>query len=391
MTTDAIVAVPRLEDGLACAALLRQVALVGYGTRFLRGELPLEDWYRHGIFRDARLQFRAPAGNALLADDFTLWLEILRQSGARRLTLHRAKALPGKEAHPGNLAIVVHFADSWQTWTVGKEYAAWQDHPLLAEDTSHRFPVVPNAAGYAGDVDGYWCGATAPGRLDVPGTDWKALGVAIAADLDIAVPSPKVAAGPFYHSAPEQSTWARLPLFPDTAGSRPAHRLVATLAREQATFANDTHPKNENSYYKNLDDAGAAQADDWGRRLDGWMTEVLLHSANECGQPAGKRTQVFASVRPVQAEDVAKAADAAPPTPETPAAAASPVSTAAPATTGKWARRLVFAVAFALASLSVLALANTIANFPWLALLAGLPCALYLASRYRSTMTSNPP
>ncbi len=361
---------------MSSATLLRQVALVGYGTRFLRGELSLEDWHRHSIFRDARQQFRATADNALLADDFTLWLQILAKSGAVRLTLHRAAALHADEpriAHAGGLAIVAHFADAHQAWTAGTEHAAWLEHPLLAEDAPHGIPVFPHAASHGGDVDAYWCGATVQGRLDVPGTDWKALAAAIAADLDIAMPAPG-AAGPFFHAAPEQSSWARLPLFPDGAGSRLAHRLVATLAREQATFANDTHPKNENSYYQNLDVAGAAQVDDWGRRLDEWMTELLLRCANECGQPAARRTHAFEPPRPALPESEESGT-------AQPALATPPDATLAPATAGKWTRRLAFAGVFALASLSVLALANVIAGFPWLALLAGLPCALYVASR----------
>jgi hypothetical protein len=69
-------------------ALWRQVALVSYGTQILRKSLALEDWYRHAIFFGARFQFRALAGNALLAADFTLWLSTLRQAGATRLSLH---------------------------------------------------------------------------------------------------------------------------------------------------------------------------------------------------------------------------------------------------------------------------------------------------------------
>lgn len=62
--------------------MFRQVALVSYGTQFLRHACALEDWYRHAVFRDARSQFRSLAGNALLVDDFTQWLDHLRRSGS---------------------------------------------------------------------------------------------------------------------------------------------------------------------------------------------------------------------------------------------------------------------------------------------------------------------
>ena len=52
-------------------SIFRQVALVSYGTKFLSDKLALENWYQHGIFFGARLQFRALADNALLADDFS--------------------------------------------------------------------------------------------------------------------------------------------------------------------------------------------------------------------------------------------------------------------------------------------------------------------------------
>lgn len=69
--------------------LFRAVALTSYGTGCLRGDLPLEDWLRHGVFFQARFQFRSPDHNALLADDFTLWLGNLARSGATRLSLRR--------------------------------------------------------------------------------------------------------------------------------------------------------------------------------------------------------------------------------------------------------------------------------------------------------------
>ncbi len=73
---------------------LRQITLVSYGSQFLQGRMPLEDWYQHGAFHDSRFQFRALDDNALLADDFTLWLGMLQRQGATRLSLHLPHELP---------------------------------------------------------------------------------------------------------------------------------------------------------------------------------------------------------------------------------------------------------------------------------------------------------
>jgi hypothetical protein len=151
------------------AFLFRQVALVGYGTQFLRHKLPLEDWYRHGVFFDARFQFRSLEDKRLLADDFTVWLGTLAQAGATRLSLHPAAQLKVD----GDYAVAVHFPDRYQVWAVGVEQPAWQE----------RFEF-PRARGYAGDVDSYWLTGEQAGQLPVPATNWKEFAAAIAADLD---------------------------------------------------------------------------------------------------------------------------------------------------------------------------------------------------------------
>ncbi|QGZ40178.1 hypothetical protein IP92_04915 [Pseudoduganella flava] len=48
--------------------ILREVALVSYGTLYLRGDVALDDWYRHNVFEGATVQFRDLAENALLAE-----------------------------------------------------------------------------------------------------------------------------------------------------------------------------------------------------------------------------------------------------------------------------------------------------------------------------------
>lgn len=366
-------------------SILRQVALASYGTQFLRGELALEEWYRHGVFFDARLQFRALADNALLADDFTWWLGILRRSGAVRLSLHGLAefelSVP-RAMRGGDYAMVVHYADRHQVWIVGEERAAWQEHPLLPDDAYQTSPIFPDAASYGGDLDSYWCVEERPGELELPDTKWPQLTAAIAADLDITIPSSQVPAGPLFVAVPEDASWARLPLFPFSKGASVAHRLLGTLYREQAKFANITHPKNEGSVYKSLDDAGAAQADEWSARLDRWVIDVELRCANECREPALMHrgitrpemrkehafSQMPAGVAQIKQE------------PAIPPAEAADINEEKP--DGKWTSRIVFLVIIVVSSLFILASANIIAGFPWACILLGLPCALYV--RYKN-------
>lgn len=359
--------------------MLRQIALVSYGTRFLRGEIALDDWYRHGIFFDARLQFRSLADNTLLADDFTLWLGMLKATGAVRLTLHLASGLdiapPGVMLR-GDCAVVVHYADRHDVWAVGEESSSWLQHPAYPHDAQH-FPVFPDAAYYGGEIDSYWCVEQRPGTLDVPNTDWKALAAAIAADLDITMPSSLVPAGPYVRPIPEPAPWARFPLFPsspDCASTMLAHRMIATLDHERAKFANDTHPKNDSSPYQFLDQAGAARMDAWGARLHGWITEVQLRCANEVHGGKVDTTDAPRLHTPEPARRVEQEQDGTGADGTLAAPARAPDGKVADS---KWLRRTGLALAVAVLSLFVLALANIIAAFPWLAVLIGLPWALY--------------
>jgi hypothetical protein len=66
------------------------------------------------IFLPKRVQFRALAGNALLADDVTWWPSILKLSGATRLSLHLAAEFQLQLPHVwrgGDCAIVVHYPE----------------------------------------------------------------------------------------------------------------------------------------------------------------------------------------------------------------------------------------------------------------------------------------
>ncbi|MYM90481.1 hypothetical protein GTP91_25325, partial [Rugamonas sp. FT82W] len=116
----------------------------------------------------------------------------------------------------------------------------------------------------------------------MPDTDWKQLAAAIADDLAIRAPSSLVPAGPLCLPGGEPESWAKLPLFARSSAAAPAHHLLATLYAEQARLANEVHPKNENSAYQHMDEAGAVALENWGRRLDSWTIEAELRCANEC-------------------------------------------------------------------------------------------------------------
>lgn len=187
------------EPGLQSESNQRQIALVSYGTQYLRHGLALDDWYRHGIFFGARLQFRERDGNALLADDFTWWLGILRQAGAQRLSLHRLAQFDMASPsvmQDGQHAVVVHYRDHYEVWAVGTERPAWLEHPLLPDVPG--IPIFPDATHWGGAIDSYWRLGERPGQLEVAETDWKALARVIATDLDINLPSSHIPAGPLY-------------------------------------------------------------------------------------------------------------------------------------------------------------------------------------------------
>gem|GEM_PF-1388131 len=390
------------------------MALVSYGTQFLRGHVELEDWYRHGVFFGARLQFREPDGNALLADDFTWWLGILRQSGALRLSLHLpAEFGLGAERATGGgaYAVAVHFADRHEIWIVGEERAAWLEHPLLPDDG--HYPAFPDATYWGGELDSYWRIAERPGRLEVPETNWKQLAAAIADDLDIRVPSSLVPAGPLFVPGGEPESWAKLPLFARSAAAAPAHHLLATLYAEQARLSNEMNPKNENSAYQHMDAAGAVALENWGRRLDSWTIEAELRCANECRdsatfEAAAPLTRLHRPVEvalpdqplpdqsplepspPGQSPPAGNAGRAEPGVPPAASSSGMPfrvTPSGGPAAgsggAGKWRDRLAFAIAMAAGCLFVVACAHIIVRFPWLAILIGLPYALYVRYKQR--------
>lgn len=356
--------------------MLRQVVLVSYGTRFLRGELAFDEWYRHDVFRQTRFQFRAVSENLLLADDFTLWLGRLKETGAFRLSLHLAAEFPTELVsveYEGGNAIVAHFANDYQIWIIGKEEAAWRRDSGFPSGQAQNFLAFPDATSYGSDLDSYWCGEKKTGRLPVIETNWAALSAAIAADLDIRIPSSHAPSGPFFAFLSDSASSGKLPLFPSTKGTLLAHQLMTTLYWEQTQFANDANPKNEGSFYKNLDDEGAAQADDWGRRLDRWMADVLIRCANECQMSGSALPQTFAPAlaRTALRRQAGKGAK-----PGRSSAARQAVETRS-ALNDKWMEHIALAIAIGVLSLFVLALGHIIARFPWFAVLIGLPWALW--------------
>lgn len=350
---------------------------MSYGTRFLRNENTLEDWYRHDVFHGARSVFRAGADNALLADDFTLWLSILKGAGALRLSLHPAAQFalraPRDERCAG-YAVVAHYADHYQIWIVGEERATWAgDAAFMAgEDVWHYV----HAKG-AGAIDSYWSSEAMPGKLQVPATDWQALATAIGADLDRPMPSSLARVGPFVLHPSGDPARRKLPLFATSEGASLAQRVVASLDAEQGKFANDTHPKNEGNLFNYLNEQEAARLTEWGERLDSWMIEALIRGAND-GADAGvnDRNGLFGRLHPPPgdgANEVAADVDDV-------KAVAAPLPQAAhqPPATGKWMERIALAIAIAAFTLFVVAIAHVIAAFPWLAFLIGLPFALHL-------------
>lgn len=358
-------------------SLMRQVALVSYGTQYLRDEILLDDWYRHGVFFEARIQFRSLGDNTLLADDFTWWLGILKLSGATRLTLHLAKQFEIGLPHPFNgdeFAVVVHYPDRYQIWAIGKEQAQWRNHRLIKTEEAVTFPRFPDAAYYGGDLDGYWCTGDRLGSLQVPDTNWKKLGQDIATDLKIDFPN-SVSSGPYIVRA--EPDWAKLPLFPFGSAAT-AHRILATLDKEAAQFSNDMNPKNENSIRRNTEEFAAQ----WGERLESWIVEVALRCANHVTRlsslemASDERVYTVAPVQPATSEHEEINVD--------PSFQNDAATSRNPASESKWGRYLGTLFATAVWSLFVLALANIIVAWPWLAVFIGLP--LFLGIKWRKDL-----
>ena len=351
------------------------MALVSYGTQFLRDEYTLEDWCRHNVFGRARLQFRDPANNGLLADDFTLWLCVLKASGATRLSLHLAddfKVGLSPARQDSGCVIAVHFAQHYEVWMAGTEPSAWLTHPQLPLQNGR--PTFPHAIPLGCALDTYWLAEKMRGALAVPDTNWSAITKAIVEDLDISIPTAAHPAQPFSLSASRNGNGKNLPLFPMTEASAQAHLLLTVLESKLASFKHDTHPKNEGNLYFQLSDAKAEELRRWAARLESWITEVRLRCANEyraSSSPESGKPLVRLHAPPLAFErDAATPEEDAGVKPEKP--------------DRKWVGSIGWVVALIVLCLLVLALSNIIARFPWLSVLIALPWMLYI--RYRKDL-----
>lgn len=249
--------------------ILRRIALVSYGTRFLRGEIALEAVAGHGLFDGIRSQFRDDA-KRVLSQEFTQWLHLQREAGAQRFSLHLLASLPiapQPATYAQEPALVVHFAGRYQVWR--------------CQCDNH-------------ELDLYWTVQAVAGELDVPVTDWPALMAAVRKDLGI--PIGTLPCKPYFAPWWEQAKETKLPIFPYASALCLPHQLMEMLCNQNEKTRNDLNCKNENSYYKHLSEEQAAEVDAWGRRLADWIVQVQLCCANET-RPAGP-VAVHASLAP---------------------------------------------------------------------------------------------
>ncbi|MEJ7807527.1 MAG: hypothetical protein WKG03_16580 [Telluria sp.] len=286
--------------------ILRQIALASYGTRFLRGEMALDGFARHGLFEGIASQFREGGKPDLLAGDFTAWLTLQRDAGAQRLSLHLLASLavdPQPRTYPHEPALVVHFADCYQVWRTQCD-----DHVL----------------------DLYWTVATVTGVLEVPLTDWTALMSAVRRDLDI--PANRPPHKPYLSPWWEQPEALKMPVFPYTSAFYLPHQLMEMLSTQAAQASNDMNGKNENSAYYCMGEQAAAEMDDWAARLHCWILEVQLRCANEVrtGDVTADDAPLVRLVAPPPAQGAPAPADVL-------ATDQAPVSTATPAPVSLWA------------------------------------------------------
>ena len=240
--------------------ILRQIALVSYGARFLRGEIAPETFAGHGLFAGIRSQFRDD-DKRLLSEDATHWLGLQREAGAQRLSLHLLASLPlapQAATHAREPALVVHFADRYQVWRCQCDQRV---------------------------LDLYWTVQAVEGELDVPVTDWPALVATVRDDLGFAINCPP--GKPYFAPWWEQPEASKMPVFPYASPLYLPHQLMQMLSNQNERASNDMNGKNENSAYYRMSEAEAAKVDAWAVRLGGWILEVQLRCANET-RPAGR-------------------------------------------------------------------------------------------------------
>lgn len=347
------------------ALIHRLATLVSYGTAFLHDENSLYDWCRHGAFKGARGVFRRASDNVLLADDFTLWLPVLKGEGAVRLSLHdAAEFAPDGPPDPRRckFAVVVHYADHYRIWMVGEEPASWRDVAEYVhgwEGLRYRLAKTNGGA-----IDSYWGGENIQGRLRVQTTDWKTLAESIGTSLDVPMPLDDEPAALFVLARADDARPAALPILP-VSEAMPAHRLAAALHRVQLKFERDTDPSNPANIYLSVNQEGEARLQNWGDRLDKWMVDVLMRGANDS---TGRWAPCESLSEPAPEATNDDEAGDAPPRP----------ATRKRATLQSWGARIGFAIATAVFSLIFLATAHIVAAYSWLAVPIALIFVLYL-------------
>lgn len=269
--------------------LLRQVAITSYSNAFLQGALELEEWYRHGIFHRARFHFRKIDTHGLVADDFTLWLEVLRKTGAIGISMQPffssfTNENPSSKINWAKYALVVQFGGKQQVWALGDELAHWNSSETRASLWGDKHFFVTPAIEYAGDIDTYWCVEEIEASAIVRATEWLSLAEIIKIDLklDFQLSNIKRNFQQTYQVLHEDITsWANLPIFSNSKKLKVANILLTVLDQNRSQFANDCNPKNEGSPYQYLNMEEMNVYLFWGERLDIWFEEVLIRAANE--------------------------------------------------------------------------------------------------------------
>ena len=367
---------------------LRQAALASYGTLYLRDLIELEQWYRHGIFWEARFQFRDASGR-LVADDFTNWIGALRERGALRLSVHaRPAKLPDHlRVKWSSWVLIAHYPNRHHVWALGDESVEMIEGDITRPVESPYFPKFPDAAYYAGAVDSYWLVSEDEGVPDVPVTEWRSYSKALLDELTKAtyrrVTHAKLPPYQPYHAEMRaDSEWAQLPVIPASPDVPWPHQMLALLASERAQFDNDTATKNETSLYVAATKEVADELDAWSARIDEWRDDVLVRAANELDWqklPAERETTHATASSASSSQSVSDAS-----TPESPPAIAYIDNTRQLAKEARQHRSVNafgWMAAFAVIAVMIIAIAKVIAAFPWAAVIIALPIMLAVKNR----------
>jgi hypothetical protein len=366
---------------------LRQAALASYGTLYLRGLIEFEQWYRHGIFWEARFQFRDAAGR-LVADDFTTWIGALRERGALRLSMQaRPAQLPDHlRVEWSNWVLIAHYPNRHQVWALGEELVEMLGGDITRPVEHTYFPKFPDAGYYAGAVDSYWLVSEGEGVPDVPVTEWRSYSKALLTELTKAtyrrVTHAKLPPYQPYHTETRaESERAQLPVIPASPDVPWPHQMLALLASERGQFDNDTATKNENSLYVAASQEVAAELNAWSARIDEWRDDVLVRAANELDwqtSPAERKTTHAPASSASSAQLVSDAS-----TPESPPATYidNTPHLAKQARQHRSVNTLGWLVAFTVIAVMVIAVAKLTAAFPWTAVIIALPIMLAVKSR----------